>query len=198
MTKTVDFAICEKLRIKRHDNLPYTGWAGTREDLSVLYGELGLNKGVMIGVWDAVTAEMFCKNNENIDLLCIDEWAAFSGHTQEKMDRLYETSMEKLASYNATIVRKGSVEVANYITDASLDFVYINGPHEFNPVMMDILHWTPKVRPGGIVSGHGFCSHYQGGVVHAVEAYVRGNNIAPWYLAHRDHDRQNSWLWVNK
>jgi hypothetical protein len=197
MTPT-DRAICEKLRIKRHDNLPFTGWAGNRQDLANLYSELGLNKGVMVGIWDAVTAELFCQANKDIDLLCVDPWEAFGGHSQQKLDRLCEISREKLAPFKATVVRKKSIEVAGYITDKSLDFVYINGHHEFNPAMLDILYWAPKVKVGGIVSGHGFCNHYQGGVIYAVEAYARGNNINPWYLAHRDLDRQNSWLWVGR
>ena len=196
MTRT-DRAICEKFRIKRRDNLPYTGWAGTREELAQLFGELELNKGVLVGVWDGATAELFCKTNESLNLLCIDPWEAFGGHPQEKMDRLYEASKNKLAPHNATVARKSSLEAVEHISDGSLDFVYINNHHDFNTVMLDIIYWAPKVRSGGIVSGHGFHNYYKVGVIHAVEAYVRAHNIVPWYLAHRDRDRQHSWLWVS-
>lgn len=197
MTPT-DHAICEKLRIKRNDNLPFTGWAGTREEIAQLWGELGYKKGAIIGVWEGAFAEVICQNNANVELLCIDPYASFGGHTQSKMDRLLTQATERLKQYNATFIRKDSLEAVFDIADRSLDFVYINGKHEFNPAIMDIIHWAPKVRVEGIVSGHGFFHHYHGGMVYAVEAYTRGNNIVPWYLAHRDRDRQHSWLWVSR
>jgi hypothetical protein len=73
--------------------------------------------------------------------------------------------------------------------------VYIDAMHEFDPVMMDILHWAPKVRPGGIIAGHDYCWYYQGGVVQAVDAYVRAHNILTWYVTQLD--KEPSWLWVN-
>lgn len=188
-------AIWAKFRIKRRDNLPYTGWAGTRVQLAELLGELGLNKGAEIGVYDGLYSEVLCKANPNIELLCIDPWAKFRGHSQEKMDGIYKRAVDRLSGFNTTLVKKASLDAVRDIPDRSLDFVYIDGLHEFNAVMLDIINWTPKVRVGGIVAGHDFCHYHQGGVVYAVEAYTRANNIKPWYLAHRD--RIPSWLWVN-
>lgn len=191
----VHAAIRSKFRIKRHDNLPYTGWAGTRQQLAELLGELGLNKGAEIGVYDGAYSEVLCKANPNIELLCIDPWTKFRGHNQEKMDSIYKAAVDRLSGFNATLIKKTSLEAAQGIPDRFLDFVYIDGLHEFNAVMQDLIAWTPKVKKGGIVAGHDFWHYNQSGVVFAVEAFTRGNNIKPWYLAHRD--RIPSWVWVN-
>lgn len=195
----VDRAICEKLRIKRNDNLPFTGWAGTRQELAMLWGELGYQKGAIIGVWEGRFAETICRHNPEVELLCIDSYAPFGGHTASKLQRLMAQAHARMEPYkNVRFLRQESLEAAAEIPDRSLDFVYINGKHEFNPAIMDIIHWASKVRAEGIVSGHGFFHHHYGGVVYAVEAYTRGNNIVPWYLCHRDRDRQHSWLWVSR
>lgn len=190
----VDEAICAKFRVKRRDNLPYTGWAGTRVQLAELFGELGFNKGAEIGVRDGLYSEVLCKANPNLEILCIDPWHKFRGHSQAKMDGIYADAAKRLSPFKATLIKKTSMDAVKDVPDHSLDFVYIDGLHEFEPVMLDIIHWAPKVRSGGILAGHDFCHYFQGGVVHAVEAYTKAMNIRPWYLTHRD--REPSWLWV--
>ena len=66
---------------------------------------------------------------------------------------------------------------SSYLPDKTLDFVFIDGDHTFNNVMLDILLWTPKVRKGGIISGHDYYSHKAGGVIPAVNAYCEANKI---------------------
>jgi len=36
----------------------------------------------------------------------------------------------------------------------SLDFVYIDGDHNYNAVVEDIEHWQPKIKSGGYIAGH--------------------------------------------
>jgi len=191
-----DTAIWAKLRIKRRDNLPYTGWAGTRIQLAELFAELGFNKGAEVGVCYGVYSAQMCTINPNLEIMCVDPWHAFSRHNQAHMDGVYDIAKAALAPHKATLVRKTSMEAVKDVPDRSLDFVYIDGLHDFDAVMLDIIHWVPKVRVGGIVAGHDFCQAYQGGVVPAVEAYTRAHNINAWYLTHRD--RVPSWLWVSR
>jgi hypothetical protein len=82
------------------------------------------------------------------------------------------------------------------IPDGSLDFVYIDGLHDFEAVILDIVYWSRKVRSGGIVSGHDYCWAFKSGVIAAVDAYTRGLGITSWYLTNKD--REPSWLWVKK
>ena len=88
-----------------------------------------------------------------------------------------------------------SMEAVSKIPDASLDFVYIDGRHEFDFIMMDLIAWAPKVRAGGIVSGHDYYQFYRGGVVHAVNAYVLGHNIKEWFVT---REKECSFFWVKQ
>jgi len=45
---------------------------------------------------------------------------------------------------------------AQHIPDASLDFVYIDAGHSAADVWKDLNNWYPKVKPGGLVSGHDY------------------------------------------
>ena len=49
-------------------------------------------------------------------------------------------------------------------------------------VMQDITEWSKRVRPGGIISSHDYCSKKQGEAKDAVDAYIQENKIACWFL----------------
>ncbi|KKK62149.1 hypothetical protein LCGC14_3007230, partial [marine sediment metagenome] len=51
------------------------------------------------------------------------------------------------------------------------DFVFIDANHSYECVVKDIKAWTPKLRPGGMLSGHDFSDRYSG-VVGAVTELV--------------------------
>lgn len=104
-------------------------------------------------------------------------------------------AMRKTEGFNVEFIRKGSLEAVKDIPNGSLDFVYIDQLHEFDPVMMDLIQWTPKVRAGGIISGHDYSNaFYQFGVIHAVMAYTYAHNIYHWYVT--DIDQHPSFFWV--
>jgi len=190
----VDEIIFNRFRIRRYDNVPYTGRRASREVLALVFAEAGYKYGAEVGVRHGVYSQLMCEANPGVKLLCIDPWAPYRANTAERMEATYQGCKERLAKYDVTLIRKTSMDAVKDIPDNSLDFVYIDAMHEFDPVMMDIIHWAPKVRPGGIVSGHDYCWYYQGGVVEAVNAYTRCHDIQTWYLTQRD--KLPSWLWV--
>lgn len=46
-----------------------------------------------------------------------------------------------------------SLDAAAMFADASIDFVYIDGAHEYDDLKADIIAWGPKVKNGGIIAG---------------------------------------------
>ena len=62
-----------------------------------------------------------------------------------------------------------SIEAAKKVEDSSLDFVFIDANHHYEHVVQDMIAWYPKVRSGGLFSGH----DYGGGRVwHGVKRAV--------------------------
>jgi len=52
------------------------------------------------------------------------------------------------------ILRGDSAGMASEVPDESLDFVFIDADHRYAAVLRDLVAWIPKVRPGGMITGH--------------------------------------------
>lgn len=198
--------IREKLHVKRGDCLPFTGWDKgiTRNELASIMGEAGFKVGAEIGVRKGDYSKVLCERIPGLKIYCVDPYIPYRGRKpdQEKMDALFAHAQNNLKGFNATFIRKTSMEAANDFKDGSLDFVYIDAMHEFDPVMMDIIHWTPKVRVGGIVAGHDYIEAYDCGVINAVRAYTFAHGIHEWYLTweriSKNLEFPRSWFLVRK
>jgi hypothetical protein len=55
-----------------------------------------------------------------------------------------------------TFHRATSFEAAPLVEDSSQDLIFIDAAHDYESVLEDIALWRPKVRNGGILSGHDF------------------------------------------
>jgi predicted O-methyltransferase YrrM len=166
-----------------------------REALINHFAELGFTKGAEIGVAQGNNSERMLKLIPNLELICVDcygkGWAPYM-----------EATRERLAPYNATLIVKKSVDAAPDVPDGSLDFVYIDAEHSYKSVKEDIAAWAPKVRTGGIVSGHDYYVTKKGntGVIQAVDEFVAEHgyklNLTEWDRRNPSRDEwQPSW-WV--
>lgn len=54
------------------------------------------------------------------------------------------------------VVQAESVAAAGRFEDGSVDWVFIDALHEYESVVADIAAWSPKVKPGGLISGHDY------------------------------------------
>lgn len=86
------------------------------------------------------------------------EYVDIANVAQQQHEAFYQKTCSRLAEFGprSTIWRMTSLEAAERIPDASLDFVYIDARHDFKAVMEDLEAWYPKVRPGGLIMGHDY------------------------------------------
>ncbi len=105
-------------------------------------------------------------------------------------DASYQEARRYLGSYKdkITFIRKTS-EAALDDIPGILDFVYIDGSHEYEAVKTDIELFYPKVKPGGVIGGHDFWAK-EIGVCKAVLEFAEKNNI-------QLHGKQTDW-WIVK
>ena len=176
--------IWQKFHIHKGDTLPFVGFKDyTRDELAILFNELGYKTGAEIGVKRGWFSNLLCESIPDLKLLCVDPWTKYSRSVgDERAEQHYKVAAKVLSPYNATLMRMTSMEAVKEIPNDSLDFVYIDGLHDFDSVILDLIHWTPKVRIGGIVSGHDYIHHFEGGVIQAVNAYTYAHNIHSWYI----------------
>lgn len=183
-----------------------------RNDLALLFHELGFKVGVEVGVERGHYSKVLLRSNPDLKLFCVDPWKAYSGYrdhvSQERLDGFYEETKKRLTGMNVELVRKLSLEAVADFQDESIDFVYIDGNHSFLNTVNDLYFWSKKVRTGGVVSGHDYVhiprkSPRDIHVVEAVDGHTSSNYIKPWFLLGTKEkvpgqirDDSRSYMWV--
>lgn len=174
-----------------------------RADLPPFFKSLGFQKGVEIGVSWGQNIVDYCK--EGFDICGIDPWkdsrdnnyrkiVSIDGKYGQSIEGVYQLAKERTKDYpKCALIRKTSEEAIDDFPDRSLDFVYIDGNHNFGYVAMDLMLWCRKVRKGGIIAGHDYWSHsptrrrmhrHPGNVV---DAFVKSYDIPNfWVLGTQD------------
>ncbi len=169
--------------------------------------ELGFNEGAEIGVAEGYHAEIMCKKIPNLKLHCIDVWEMYPGYEEyPEIESIYYEASKRLEPYNTPFYREFSMKALRHFPDDSLDFVYIDGAHDFLNVAMDVCEWSKKVRVGGIVFGHDY-KRSKRNVVHVkdvIPAYMYAHGISPWFELTNDlkdprfgHDNPG-WMFVRQ
>lgn len=101
----------------------------------------------------------------------------------------------------AVVLRKYSAEAAADFPDAYFDFVYIDGRHDYEGVSIDLRAWYPKLRAGGVFSGHDYFDgmRYPQGkfeVKRAVDEFANECGVSVKVIdAAGDWP---TWLWIKK
>lgn len=68
-------------------------------------------------------------------------------------------------------VKMKSADALNMFENESIDFIYIDGNHQYNFVKQDIENYFSKIKPGGIIAGHDYD-------IYQSTPHVRGVKIA--------------------
>lgn len=119
--------------------------------------------GVEIGVMGGGGSVAMLDRLPNLKLYSIDPWEHREGDgfeasfKQAVLDENYEIAKARCAPYGerSVIIRKRSDDALIDIPDF-VDFVFIDGHHEYNQVLRDITNYMKRVRKGGIISGHDY------------------------------------------
>jgi predicted O-methyltransferase YrrM len=147
---------------------------------------------VEIGTWRGQSAAFMAveiiNSGKQIQFDCVDTWKGGPEHQEGGInfdpavldDTLYNEFVNNMkpveGHYKA--VRMDSARAAELYADASLDFVFIDGGHEYETVLADIQAWLPKVKQGGFIGGDDY-GHARGseGVQRAVHEVFGAENI---------------------
>lgn len=169
-----------------------------RADLARKFASEGYKTGAEIGVADGRFSEVLCKSIPGLQLTCVDPWAPYPenpryyGFSRRDGKRPNEElARERMAPFGAKMVKAMSMDAVRDVPAGSLDFVYIDGHHDFDFVMQDIIEWAKRVRRGGCVAGHDYY-HFRGsGVIPAVDAYCKAHGIR---ILNITDEREPTWF----
>jgi hypothetical protein len=158
------------------------------------------NQGVFveIGLWKGKSitfmAEKVKEMNYKLKLIGIDTFEGTTDVPSLMADpniqngTLLDTYFKNIGpvkEYITTIVGDSHAEYIEFENE-SIDVLFIDGDHSYAAVKADIELWFPKVKMGGIISGHDFGTHAPG-VIQAVKELLPGYKLfdeqsSVWYL----------------
>lgn len=86
-----------------------------------------------------------------------DVMAAGEGWLQERfVEEVVRRGFMASIDYQILVGESHDPKVLRRVPNLSLDFLFIDGSHDYDSVFRDIELWRPKVRAGGIISGHDY------------------------------------------
>ena len=167
----------------------------TRNDICHIINDLNLTGiGVEIGVRTGAFSDVVLSNTNLSMLISIDVW-----NDTEHMSQ----TLELLKKYGkrSTMLRQSSLLAASLFPDDMFDFIYLDSNHSYNNVKREIELYWPKLKSGGIFSGHDYVDGWKNrqgkflpfGVIQAVDEFVERED----QILHLIDPRWPSW-WLVK
>jgi len=170
-----------------------------------------VGNGAEIGIWRGEMSEHLLRLLPCLFLVMVDQWEPgreCSKSYRQSGDWLSRQSRSKVqqakkeahrrtdfAAGRRAIWHTTSLEAAQTIEAASLDFVFIDAEHTYEAVTADIEVWLPAIKPGGLLSGHDYSPPGElspkgwPGVVRAVDEFVERSGLtldrgeqATWFI----------------
>ncbi len=135
-----------------------------------------VNSGIFveIGCWFGLSTTIMAKyiqeSGKNIKFYTVDifKGSDYSEYLINTMGKY--TGEEQWSEYSNYIREQGvepyiqtlkmtSVEASELFEDKSIDFVFIDGDHNYEAIKKDIESWLPKIKTGGVMAGHDYNAH---------------------------------------
>ena len=128
--------------------------------------------GLELGVFEAGSFCALLQKCPNIKTLYgVDSWQPYTDYLKEPYDGSPAYSIDsksieiiKFMAFHAikhsgfkekaVILEKDSKDALNYISDNSLDFIFLDTYMSYEQAFKDIQDWYPKVKKGGLFTGH--------------------------------------------
>ena len=125
-------------------------------------------------------------SGKRIKFDCVDTWNGSEEHLDKNNDSyeplleipngLYNEFLKNIHPVKSVInpIRMSSIEASKLYKDNSLDFIFIDGAHDYKSVKEDVEHWFPKLKIGGYISGDDYAWP---SVSNAVNEYFGKKNV---------------------
>jgi len=146
--------------------------------------------GCEVGVYEGITTNRMLDMLPNIKrYYTVDTWDIYTLYdgtqfkkpknpTRKSWHNSITNFFENTKNNQHRIVslRMPSTEAINHIEDESLDWVFIDANHQYEYIKENLEIWIPKVKQGGLVSGHDYGNpketNRNWGITKAVDEYV--------------------------
>ncbi len=160
-----------------------------REELHKVINDLDLKVGVEVGVQEGLFSK-YLLGNTKIELYLVDAWKHLENYKDIanvpdwRQEQILNVCKYNLSPYAGRyeIIRELSVDASKLFGNNFFDFIYLDAGHSYSDITNDLNAWYPKLKSGGLMSGHDFldgeniCGS-EFGVKSAVEDFIKGKNV---------------------
>jgi len=118
---------------------------------------------IEIGSYCGASTEIFATHFPNSTINSVDPWemyvedcSTYDLNQQALELKEAEQIFDKLILKYPNIIKNktSSVEFSKTIKEETVDFIYIDGNHQYSSVIEDLRTWYPKIKKGGMMCGH--------------------------------------------
>lgn len=160
---------------KKHFYKDITGWFDYPEVIDLLIsgavdGDTIVETGTYYGASLAYAGVEINKPGRQISYISFD-----NDMSVERLDSVLGVA-ERIGNGNILPMLGNSVKSSKQFPNESLHAVFLDACHDYDFVKEEIAAWWPKVKRGGIFSGHDYDASWPG-VVKAVQEFAAANNL---------------------
>ena len=136
-----------------------------RSDLLDVLSERGIEHACEVGVQKGIYSKEILSRIPSLKkLYLVDLWKNQKNYNDAanvgdwKHQKFFEESKNNVNKWidKVEFLKGYSVDMCHKIIDESLDWVYVDARHDYCGCKEDIEAYWPKIKPGGILSGHDY------------------------------------------
>lgn len=150
----------------KHTYFKIPGWCNYTETYDMIVDEIADDgKIVEIGSFlgrstHYLATALVNANKENVKVYCVDTFEGSTEHSSLNLPKdflhIFKENLQYFIGRNMVIPCQGRSdlkEILDQFKDESIDYIMVDGAHEYEPVMDDIENWWPKLKPTGTMFG---------------------------------------------
>lgn len=120
---------------------------------------------VEVGAWHGKSTVFLATElrrlRHDIKFYTVDRWDGkidkLDKETPDECYGQFQANLRKFGVEQFVIpLRMDSLDACDHFRDKSLDYVFLDGAHDYWSVRWDIMRWKEKVKPDGILAGHDY------------------------------------------
>lgn len=150
----------------KHSYFKIPGWFNYSETYDIIVDQIKDDgKIVEIGSFlgrstHYLATALYNAGKENVKIYSVDTFTGSSEHASLNIPKDFSSTFKQNLEF---FIEKGMVVVCQGRSDdprileqfeeATIDYIMVDGAHEYEPVMDDIRNWWPKLKPDGVMFG---------------------------------------------
>lgn len=152
-------------------------------------------RGLEIGCDIGETSEFLLMSLPKLTLHAVDPYTNYidwNGNNLVSREELYQYVMNRFSTYAQRFVmhRKTSDDAVNDFDTDEFDFIFIDGLHTYDQVLLDCKNYYSKLKPGGILFGHDYYA--------IEEVRIAVDEFAKEIGATIQHTESDVWYWTKE